>query len=289
MKLGSDLSTFLKQKTLWVRKETLKIHRVAPGTRLASSLSDVEVFVVLYYGKILRFDPGNPQWKDRDRLIVSKGHGAISLYPILADLGFFDKAELKRVGKEGSFLGGIPDPIIPGFETVNGSLGHGLGVACGIALALKRKEIDAHVFVLLGDGELFEGAVWEAIMFASHHRLNNIIAIVDNNKISMLDYCKNIINLEPLEDKFKGFNWDAESVDGHNVEKLYSLVKEFKDKDDGQPKAIIANTIKGKGVPQLENDPLCHVKSLTEDEVDDLLQKAKIHHENTKKRKHENL
>jgi len=287
MKLDSDLSAFLREKALWVRQETLKIHKVAPGTRVASSLSDVEIFTVLYYGKILRFDLDNTQWEGRDRLIVSKGHGAISLYPILADLDFFDKKELKRVGKEGSFLGGIPDPLIPGFETVNGSLGHGLGVACGMALALKRKEIDANVFVLLGDGELSEGAVWEAIMFASHHGLDNLIAIVDNNKISMLDYCKNIIDLEPLEDKFRSFSWDVESVDGHDVEGLYEAITRFKGNGGSQPKAIIANTIKGKGVPLLENDPLCHVKSLTEGEVDDLLQKAKIHHENMKKRKHE--
>lgn len=275
MKLDSDLSAFLREKALWVRRETLRIHKIAPETRLASSLSDVEIFVVLYYGKILRFEPGNPQWKDRDRLIVSKGHGAISLYPILADLGFFDTGELKRVGKEGSFLGGIPDPIIPGFETVNGSLGHGLGVACGMALALKRKEIDANVFVLLGDGELFEGSVWEAVMFASHHRLDNLIAIVDNNKISMLDYCKNIIDLEPLEDKFRGFNWDVERVDGHNIEELYVAITGFKDKNGNQPKMIIANTIKGKGVPSMENDSLCHVKSLTEDEVERLLEELK--------------
>jgi len=275
MKLDSDLSAFLREKALWVRRETLRIHKIAPGTRLASSLSDVEVFVVLYYGKILRFDPGNTEWENRDRLIVSKGHGAISLYPILADLGFFDKAELNRVGKEGSFLGGIPDPIIPGFETVNGSLGHGLGVACGMALGLKRKRIDSNVFVLLGDGELFEGAVWEAIMFASHHRLDNLILIVDNNKMSMLGYCKDIINMEPIEDRFRGFNWDVESIDGHNIEELYIAITGLKDKDGNKPKAIIADTIKGKGVPQLENDPLCHVKSLSEGEVDNLLKELK--------------
>ncbi|MEW5766361.1 MAG: transketolase [bacterium] len=275
MKVSLDLIEFLKQKALWVRQETLKIHKIAPGTRLASSLSDVEIFTVLWYGKILRFDPDNTQWESRDRLIVSKGHGAISLYPILADFGFFDKRELKRVGKEGSFLGGIPDPIIPGFETVNGALGHGLGVACGMALALKRRRIEAYIFVVLGDGELFEGAVWEAIMFASHHRLDNLIAIVDNNKRSMLDYCKNIIDLEPIEDRFRSFNWNAESVNGHDVEELYLAITEFKNKDGSHPKAIIANTIKGKGVPSLENDPLCHVKSLTKDEVDSLLKELK--------------
>lgn len=270
MKLNSDLLEFLEQKALWVRQETLKIHKVAPGTRLASSLSDVEIFVALYYGKILKFNPQNIQWEDRDRFIISKGHGAISLYPILADLGFFVKEELRRVCKENSFLGSIPDNV-PGFETINGSLGHGLGVACGIALALKRKDLKANVFVLLGDGELYEGSVWEAIMFAAHHKLDNIILIVDNNKISMLDYCKNILDLGSLERKFHAFNWRVESVNGHKIEELYAILKYLKKDGGNQPKVLIANTQKGKGVPQLEIDPLCHIKSLKEDEIDNIL------------------
>jgi len=257
-----------------VRQETLKIHRIAPGTRLASSLSDIEIFVVLYYGGILNFDPKDIHWKDRDRFIVSKGHGAISLYPVLADLGFFDKEELKRVCKDDSFLGSIPDNI-PGFETINGSLGHGLGVACGMAIALKRKNINSRVFVLLGDGELYEGAVWEAVMFASHHKLDNLIIIIDNNKICMLDYCKNVIDLEPLEKKFNAFNWKSKTVDGHSIEELYVALNDFKKVKGTKPKVLIANTRKGKGVPQLENDPLCHIKSLKENEVDDILKELK--------------
>ncbi len=266
---------FLKQKALWVRQETIKIHRHAPETRLASSLSDVEIFTVLYYGDILKFDPKNIHWENRDRLIISKGHGAISLYPILADLGYFDKRELEKVCDKDSFLGGIPDPNIPGFETINGSLGHGLGVACGISIALKRKKSNSKVFVLLGDGELFEGSVWEAILFAAHHGLDNLTVIIDNNKISMLDYCKNIIDLGSLEGKFKGFNWNAIVVDGHDVKKLYMAITKFKNDENGQPKVIIANTKKGKGVPQLESDALCHVKSLKENEVDDILRELK--------------
>lgn len=243
------------------------IHKIALETRLASSLSDVEIFVSLYYGNILRFDPRNTQWEDRDRFIISKGHGAISLYPILADFGFFDKEELNRVCRENSFLGGIPDIIIPGFETTNGSLGQGLGVACGISLALKRRNSESRVFVLLGDGELYEGSVWEAIMFASEHKLDNLIAIIDNNKICMLDYCKNIIDLDPLEEKFRAFNWKVEKVDGHNIEALYNSLKSLKQDKSDQPKVLIANTIKGKGVPQLEKDSLCHIKSLSEEEI----------------------
>lgn len=264
---NSALIKFLKEKALGIRRETLKIHKIAPVTRLASSLSDVEIFVALYYGGILKFDPKNPTWEERDRLIISKGHGAVSLYPILADLGFFDKSELAKVCQSSSFLGGIPDTMIPGFESINGALGHGLGVACGIALALKKKNSDSKVFVLLGDGELYEGAVWEAIMFAGHHRLNNLLLIIDNNKISMLDYCKNIIDLEPLEEKFSVFKWKVVRIDGHNIAEVYKSLKNLKEDKDECPKVLIADTIKGKGVPQLENDVLCHIKSLTGDEI----------------------
>ena len=263
---------FMKEKAAWVRKKTLNIHKIAPETRLASSLSDVEIFVALYYGNILKFDPRNIAWEGRDRFIISKGHGAISLYPILADLGYFPAEELNKVCQKGSFLGGIPDIIIPGFETTNGSLGQGLGVACGTAVALKRKKSDSEVFVLLGDGELYEGSVWEAIMFASEHQLDNLIVVIDNNKICMLDYCKNIIDLTPLEKKFRAFNWEVKTIDGHNIEAAYNTLHALKGDRSSRPKVVIADTVKGRGVPQLENDSLCHIKSLKEDEINDLLE-----------------
>jgi len=267
-----NLLRFLKTKATWLKEETLKIHRIAPETRLASSLSAIEIFTVLYYGGILRFDPRNINYPSRDRLIVSKGHGAISLYPVLADLGFFGKEELESVCKEGSRFGSIPDSLTPGIETVNGSLGHGLGVGCGIALALKRKKIYANVFVLAGDGELNEGSNWEAIMFAGHHKLNNLFLIIDNNKICMLDYCKNVIDLHPLEKKLNDFKWKTQVVDGHNISQLFSALSGIKKDKTHYPKALIVNTKKGKGVRRLENDPLCHIKSLKEEEVDKILQ-----------------
>jgi transketolase len=271
MEPHSDFIEFLKQKASWVRKETLKIHKIAQETRVASSLSAVEIFVALFYGEIVKFDPANLKWENRDRFIISKGHGAISLYPILADVGFFDKEELRKVGKEGSFLGCIPDCIIPGFETTNGALGHGLGVGCGISLALKMKKANQKVFVLLGDGELFEGSIWEAIMFAGEHKLNNLIAIIDNNKVCMLDYCRNVLDLEPIDEKFRMFKWKVDTVDGHDVSKLYGSLMAFKDDKDNKPKVLVAETIKGKGVPRLEADSLSHIKSLKPEEVDVLL------------------
>lgn len=265
----------LKNKSDWVRRETLKIHGLAQETRIASSLSPVEIFTVLYYGKILRFRPKNINWSQRDRFITSKGHGSISLYPILADLGFFSKDELLKTGKSGSFLGAIPDPIIPGFETVNGSLGHGLGVGCGIALALKEQKMNPNVFVLLGDGELYEGSIWEAIMFAGAKKLDNLIAIIDNNKVCMLDYCKNVLDLGALDKKFKVFNWSVKVVDGHNLKQLYEALSSFKKEKSGRPKILVANTVKGKGVARLEADPLSHVKNLKQDEISVLLAQAK--------------
>lgn len=275
MKNENKILDFIKKKSNFVRKETLRIHGIAPETRLASSLSALEIFTVMYYGKILKFNPKDTGWSGRDRFIISKGHGAISLYPILADLGFFDKKELDKVCKEGSFLGAIPDPIIPGFETINGSLGHGLGVACGISLALKRRKKKEKVFVLLGDGELNEGSIWEAVMFAAEHKLSNLIVIIDNNKVCMLDYCRNIINLEPLSNKFRAFDWDVKSVDGHSIRPLYDVLTKMKQSKRSKPAILIANTIKGNSVPGLEKDSLSHIKSLSAEEVHSIISTLK--------------
>lgn len=267
-----DVIDFLHQKSAFIRRETIRLHGLSPETRLASSLSDVEIFVCLYYGGILRIDPHKPDWEQRDRLIVSKGHGGISLYPILADLGFFDLHELENISQKGSRFGSIPDCAIPGIETINGSLGHGLGVAAGIALGLKAKQNPANVFVLLGDGELYEGAVWEALMFAAHNKLNNLIAILDSNKISMLDFCQKALNHEPLDQKFAAFGWEVQSVDGHQIEQLFSILQSCKNSSASLPRMIIAHTIKGKGVPQFEGNALCHVRSLSQAEVTQILE-----------------
>lgn len=264
---------FLKKKASFIRQETLKIHKLAPETRVASSLSPIEIFVSLYYGKILNFSPKNPQDENRDRFIISKGHGSISMYPLLADLGFFEKHELENVCKNGSFLGGIPDPIIPGYETVNGSLGHGLGVGCGMALALKTKQQNQNVVVLTGDGELNEGANWEAIMFAPQHHLNNLTLIIDFNKVSMLDFSENIIHMNPLNKKFEAFNWEVFEIDdGHNIEEVFLTLQDVVCKRTNKPKVIIVNTIKGKGVPFLETHALSHILSVNAETIDRLIE-----------------
>lgn len=261
----------LEAKVKWVWRETLAIHRRAPETRIASSLSPIEIFVSLYYGGILKFDPKNPRWEGRDRCIFSKGHGSISMYPILADLGFYPMEELQNVCKTGSFLGGIPDPIIPGYETLNGSLGHGLGVGTGMALGLKTKESDRRVFVVTGDGELHEGANWEAIMFAGQHGLDNLHLIVDDNHVSMLGYTDDIITHGDLNARLTAFGWDCVNVDGHDVKAVHGGLQAISEKKSGKPKALIARTLKGRGVPNLENAPLSHIMNPKPELIDQLL------------------
>jgi len=263
----------LKEKLKFIRCETLRIHKLASETRVASSLSPIEIFVSLYYGDILNFNPKDPRDESRDRFIISKGHGSISMYPLLADIGFFDKKEIDNVCTNGSFLGGIPDPIIPGYETVNGSLGHGLGVGCGMAVALKTKQKEQNVVVLTGDGELNEGSNWEAIMFAPQHNLDNFTLIVDYNKVSMLDFSKNIIDLNSLNAKFEAFNWKVyEVIDGHDIEEVSSTLKEAINDRDNKPKVVIVNTIKGKGVPFLETHSLSHILSVKPEDIDTLIE-----------------
>jgi transketolase len=269
--LHNNYSVNLQQKAQWVWRETLKIHRRAPETRLASSLSVIEIFVALYYGGVLRFDPKHPLSDDRDRCIISKGHGSICMYPILADLGFFSLSELERVCQAGSFLGGIPDPVIPGYETVNGSLGHGLGVAAGVALALKTKQSARHVFVITGDGELHEGANWEAIMFASHHRLDNLHLIVDDNQISMLGHTDDIVSHGQLIERLQAFGWECMQVNGHDVGAVQQSLQTMSSQFRGRPKALIAKTRKGHRVPLLEDAALCHIMNPKPELLDTLL------------------
>jgi len=268
----SGVNRDLRERADWVWRQTLAIYRRAPEIRLASSLSPIEIFVSLYYGGLLRFDAQRPLMEERDRCIISKGHGSICMYPILADLGYFPMDELQRVCHAGSFLGGIPDPVIPGYETVNGSLGHGLGVASGMALGLKVKGGKQDVFVVVGDGELHEGANWEAIMFAAQNKLDNLTLVVDDNQICMLGYTNEINAHGSLSARLGGFGWHCVDVDGHDVAAVHQSLSELKGLRDGRPKALIARTVKGRGVPGLENAPLSHILNPKADLIDSLLE-----------------
>ncbi len=248
----------LKQKAQWVRQQTLELCAAAGEGRLASALSWVEIAVALFYGRILNFDPGRPHWEGRDRFVVSKGQGTVCLYPILAELGFFGRDELNKFCKPDSMLGPYGDNV-PGIDALWGSLGHGLGVAAGMALAAKVDGRKHMTLAVLGDGECYEGSVWEAAMFAAHHRLTNLVALVDRNGLCMLGPTEQYLRLNPLEDKFRSFGWETTTIDGHSFPAILEAFRDFRNAKSHGPRVIIANTIKGKGIPSLETNPLCHV------------------------------
>jgi len=247
----------LEAKARWVRRRTLEMIVRGGAGHIGGSFSCAEILVALYHGGIMRRHPRDPGWNQRDRLIASKGHGSLGLYPILADLGYFPLSRLDDYTGEGSVLGSHPDTRVPGVETVTGSLGHGLGIGAGIALGARLKGDSHRTYVLLGDGECQEGAVWESAFFAAQHRLGDLTVIVDNNGITATDYATASITLEPLTDKWTAAGWETQALDGHSFEQLLgALIRESE--PTGRPKALIANTVKGKGVSFMENDPAWH-------------------------------
>lgn len=258
----------LEKKANWVRRQALEMCLRGGGGHLASSFSCADILVALYYGGILRFDSANPDWDERDRFIISKGHGTTALYPILADLGFFSKDELSTFCCGDSMLGAHPDTNIPGIEVVTGSLGHGLGLAAGLALAAKMDRKDYMAVALLSDGECYTGAVWETAMFASHHQLNNLTGIVDRNGLSATDFTEESLKLNPLEDKWRAFGWDTVTVDGHAFAEILAALRNFRSRRSNKPLMIIANTVKGKGVSFMENSPLWHTLLPTGEQIE---------------------
>jgi transketolase len=227
---------------------------------IGSSMSLVEIMRVLF-DSYLRYNPSDATWSDRDRLILSKGHGCLALYAILADKGFFDPEELDGFCKFDSRLGGHPElGKLPGVEASTGALGHGLPIAVGMALAAKIKKQSHRIVVIMGDGEINEGSVWEAAMSASKHKLNNLIAMVDYNKLQSYGLTKEVLDLEPLADKWKAFGFEVVEVDGHDMKALENLVTRLPLKDN-KPTAVICHTIKGKGISFAEGKAEWHHKS----------------------------
>lgn len=233
------------------------IHR-AQTAHIGSSLSMADLLAVLYEG-VLRVDPHHPLWPDRDRFILSKGHGCAAMYAALAQKGFFSKEWLNTYCLNGSHLSGHITYGIPGVEVSTGSLGHGLSIACGMALASKHDGRRNRVFVLLSDGECDEGSTWEAALFIPHHQLDNLVAIVDYNKIQSFGTVKEVLNLEPLASKWQSFGWATREIDGHNLEQIEETLLNVPF-ELGRPSCIIAHTIKGKGVSFMEGQLTWHYK-----------------------------
>jgi transketolase len=256
-KNNSNDSEALKDKARQLRIDIVKSINKAGKGHIGGAFSIIEILTTLYYGDILKFDPNNPKWEDRDRFILSKGHAGIALYAVLADLGFFPKEEMDYLNK-GRLLAEHPDPRIPGIEVVSGSLGHGLSIGSGMALADKLNKNPRATIVLMGDGECYEGSVWEAAMFASHHELNNLCGIIDRNGLITHGSTEEINKLEPFSDKWKAFGWEVYEVDGHNLKELKTTLKLATNKTKKKPSMIIAKTVKGKGVSFMENQPKWH-------------------------------
>lgn len=250
-----------KKLALKIRRHAIQMTNLGKSSHVGSTLSIADILAVLY-GEILNVRPDKPNWEDRDRFILSKGHAGAGVYAVLAEMGFFPVNKLKTHYQNGSLLSGhLSHKGLQGVEFSTGSLGHGLSVGAGIALSAKLDERRFRTFVLLSDGECDEGSTWEAILFAAHHGLSNLTAIVDYNKIQSLAPVKETLDLEPFEDKWRAFGWQVASVDGHDHAALNKVLKSLPLNAVDKPNCVIADTIKGKGVSFMENTVLWHYRS----------------------------
>jgi transketolase len=256
----------LKRLSNELRSRIIQMSHDAKAPHLASCLSCIDILSVVYWN-FLKIDPSNPNDENRDRFILSKGHGAAAFYATLAYRGFFPKEMLKDYVKNGTRMPEHPSRFkVPGVETATGSLGHGLSVGLGMALAAKTNKKDYKVFVLVSDGECNEGSTWEAALFASANKLDNVVVFVDYNKWQATGRSNEILKLAPLKQKWDSFGWNSYEIDGNNIEEVNSTIKNIPE-HIGKPTIIIANTIKGKGISFMEDDNNWHYKIPTEEEI----------------------
>ncbi len=260
----------LDRRSKALRRKIVLMMKAAGRGHLASALSLVEILRVLY-DDILIYDPADPKWRFRDRCILSKGHGCLSLYVLLAEKGFFPEELLWDFCKQKGLLGGHPEHKIPGVEASTGSLGHGLSIGIGFSLNAHYEKTGYRTFVIIGDGECNEGSVWEAAMCAAKHKLNNLTVLVDYNKYQSYGPTGQVQELEPFAEKWRGFGFSTKEIDGHNIQKLRKVLSELPI-NKGKPNVIICHTIKGRGIPFIENNPEWHHKSnLSDKDVNALL------------------
>jgi transketolase len=264
-----ERTAHLRERALFVRLETLRLIAIAKVGHYTSALSAAEIFATLYYD-VMHLKRGDPQWPDRDRFLMGKGHAAVGLYPILADWDFFPKPLLDGYTRLGNPLGDHPDMRnVPGIDFSSGSIGHALSAGLGMVLGARLQQKEFCAFVLLGDGEMQEGQVWEAALSAAHHRARNLIAIVDRNGFQLDGRVDDIMGIEPLAAKWRAFGWEVHEVDGHDVAALSSLLHRVRaDTARKSPACVIARTVKGKGIDYMETEPGWHLGYLApEDEA----------------------
>jgi len=262
---------YLEDKAHELRHLTLDMCIRAKTGHVTSSFSAVEILTALYNGKILRKDPKNPRWEDRDRFILSKGQASPILYTTLTDNGYFPKSWLRTFNTANGHFGVHLQCDVPGVEYTTGSLGHGLGIGNGVALAAKKNSRDYKTFVLLGDAELQEGSCWEAAMLSSTLKLDNLIAIVDRNGYGVLCRTEESAALNPLDKKFAAYGWEPRVINGHSFEEIFKSLEDARTRNKGVPLVVIANTIKGKGLPSWQNVALRHGTAPTNGEVDQII------------------
>lgn len=261
---------FLKKKAIERRMDIINMIYKAKSGHTGGSLSSVEILVTLFY-KIMRINPKNPRWEHRDRFILSKGHSVEVYYSILADLGFFPKEELENYCKYRSMLTGHPTTKVPGVEVNTGALGHGLAVGIGMAIAGKMDKKDYRVYVLMGDGELDEGSVWEASQIAAHYQLDNLVGIVDRNRLQISGDTEEVLKLENLVDKWTSFGWQVIQVNGHDIEELVRVFESIP-LVEKKPHLVIARTVKGKGISFIEGDKSWHHRVPNDEEYEKALE-----------------
>lgn len=252
-----------------IRKDIMKTAYKGGSGHIASALSAVEIMTALYFGGILKYDPQNPGWKERDKLILSKGHASLVLYSVLKRIGYISQEQLDTFCQPGSYLGGEPKlGDIPGVEATTGSLGHGLSFAVGIAMANKMDQRDSKVYVILGDGECQEGSVWEAALSAAHNKLDNLTVILDCNALQAMDTTESIVSLSPLAEKWKGFGWHVMEMNGNDMDQVCKVLKAERQEIYAGPRIVIAHTIKGKGISFMENVPIWHYRMPNQEEME---------------------
>lgn len=262
----------IKDIALEMRKRILKLAYIGKSGHIATSLSATDLMVELYFDQILRYNPDDPDWPDRDRFVLSKGHASLLLYNTLAKAGFFPFTDLKSYCQPGTKFGSHPTISIPGVEASTGALGHGYSYAVGVALGAKMEQKDFLVYTLLGDGECQEGSVWEAASAVINFQLNNLITIIDYNKLQATNYINQIADTENFVEKWKAWGFDILEIDGHNYDEIKDALCVDRQILPQKPRAIIANTIKGKGIAMMENQPQWHSRIPTERELCQMLQ-----------------
>ncbi len=262
----------LEERAAELRKMIFKMAYRGGTGHLASALSIVEVFTVLYFGGILNIRPQEPRWEQRDKVILSKGHASLALYSTLAMAGFFAPEKLQTFCQPGSEFGGEPRMgHIPGVEATTGSLGHGLSFGTGIAMAHQMNGDPNHTYVILGDGECQEGSVWEAVISAAHHKLHNLTVILDNNRLQAMGKLEDILAINRMRECWEDFGWKTDTVDGHNIPMLLQCFAAARQDPSEKPCLIIANTTKGKGISFMENVPIWHYRMPNDQELEIVL------------------